>query len=90
MTQLLEKDKRRRLGARRDAEEIKEHEFFRSINWTDLESKSISPPFNPNVVSSFSSLESQTLFHYDRYGVEKNDDTFLLRDLDYKYFLISK
>jgi hypothetical protein len=33
-----------------DAEELKRHEFFKPINWTDLESKNIPPPFNPNVV----------------------------------------
>lgn len=50
MFQLLQKDKRKRLGAIEDAEEIKRHDFFKPINWTDLESKNIPPPFNPNVV----------------------------------------
>lgn len=52
--QLLQKNKEDRLGSTNDAEEIKSHEFFRSINWVDLENKRIKPPFNPNVVSSLS------------------------------------
>lgn len=49
LTQLLEKDKKKRLGSKRDADEIREHDFFRSVNWADLEKKNILPPFNPNV-----------------------------------------
>lgn len=30
--------------------EVKEHEFFSSINWYDLEQKRLPPPFNPSVV----------------------------------------
>lgn len=30
--------------------EVKEHEFFSSINWDDLEQKRLPPPFNPSVV----------------------------------------
>ncbi|XP_054721932.1 LOW QUALITY PROTEIN: serine/threonine-protein kinase Sgk2-like [Uloborus diversus] len=46
---LLQKDKTKRLGRERDVEEIKEHDFFRAINWNDLEAKQIPPPYNPNV-----------------------------------------
>lgn len=34
--------------------EIKNHIFFSPINWDDLNAKKITPPFNPNVVRSFS------------------------------------
>ncbi|XP_035214680.1 serine/threonine-protein kinase Sgk2-like isoform X2 [Stegodyphus dumicola] len=46
---LLQKDKTKRLGAVRDVDDIKSHEFFRVINWNDLEAKSVPPPYNPNV-----------------------------------------
>ncbi|RWS06273.1 serine/threonine-protein kinase Sgk1-like protein, partial [Dinothrombium tinctorium] len=49
---LLQKDKRKRLGAFGDAQAVKAHEFFQLINWYDLETKNISPPFNPNVKGS--------------------------------------
>lgn len=37
--------------------EIKNHIFFSPINWDDLNAKKITPPFNPNVVSSFLMLQ---------------------------------
>ncbi|XP_067138596.1 serine/threonine-protein kinase Sgk2-like [Centruroides vittatus] len=50
---LLQKDKSKRLGSREDIEEVKLHEFFRPINWVELEAKAIPPPFNPNVRDCF-------------------------------------
>uniref|UniRef100_G3NRQ9 Serine/threonine-protein kinase Sgk1 n=1 Tax=Gasterosteus aculeatus aculeatus TaxID=481459 RepID=G3NRQ9_GASAC len=46
---LLQKDQHRRLGAIADFLEIKNHAFFSSINWDDLDHKRITPPYNPNV-----------------------------------------
>nr|GMD73767.1 serine/threonine-protein kinase UCNL-like [Ipomoea batatas] len=44
---LLEKDPTRRLGYRRGASEIKEHEFFRGLRW-DLLTEVVRPPFLPS------------------------------------------
>ncbi|OIS96359.1 PREDICTED: serine/threonine-protein kinase UCNL-like [Nicotiana attenuata] len=44
---LLEKDPTRRLGYRRGALEIKEHEFFRGLKW-DLLTEVVRPPFLPS------------------------------------------
>ncbi|XP_028925918.1 serine/threonine-protein kinase Sgk2 isoform X1 [Ornithorhynchus anatinus] len=46
---LLHKDQKRRLGAKMDFLEIKNHVFFSPINWDDLFHKRLTPPFNPNV-----------------------------------------
>ncbi|KAL7985500.1 hypothetical protein Chor_004070 [Crotalus horridus] len=46
---LLHKDQKKRLGAKTDFLEIKNHMFFAPINWDDLYSKKITPPFDPNV-----------------------------------------
>ncbi|KAK7488522.1 hypothetical protein BaRGS_00020307, partial [Batillaria attramentaria] len=46
---LLEKDKEKRLGAKRDFEEVRQHDFFADIDWDDLYNKRIQPPYNPNV-----------------------------------------
>lgn len=35
----------------RDADELKEHPFFSTINWEDVELKKIAPPINPLVKS---------------------------------------
>lgn len=45
---LLERSPKRRLGSgQTDAEEIKQHAFFKDINFLDLYHKRISPPFKP-------------------------------------------
>ena len=42
---LLQKDPRKRLGGgNRDALEIKEHPYFRDVNWDDVYNKRIRPP----------------------------------------------
>jgi len=47
---LLERDPSRRLGAGPDdAEEIKRHPFFASINWTDLFERRVEPPTKPHL-----------------------------------------
>ncbi|XP_012704789.2 serine/threonine-protein kinase Sgk2b isoform X1 [Fundulus heteroclitus] len=48
---LLERNISKRLGQRRDVEELKEHRFFASINWDDLVARKVTPPFVPKVTS---------------------------------------
>lgn len=48
---LLQKDRQMRLGAgEKDFDAVKGHDFFQNINWTDLYSRKIKPPYNPSVV----------------------------------------
>ncbi|KZV64842.1 Pkinase-domain-containing protein [Peniophora sp. CONT] len=48
---LLNRNPKHRLGAQRDAEELKEHPFFKNIDWVALGKKQVTPPFKPNVES---------------------------------------
>lgn len=48
--QLLQKEKDKRLGAKGDAESVKAHPFFATINWSLLEKKKIAPPYVPPLV----------------------------------------
>ncbi|CAG8554242.1 1959_t:CDS:2 [Paraglomus occultum] len=48
---LLARNPGHRLGTHHDAEEIKNHPFFASIDWEALCNKQVSPPFKPNVSS---------------------------------------
>jgi serine/threonine protein kinase len=48
---LLNRNPKHRLGAVRDAEELKEHTFFATIDWKSLSLKQITPPFKPVVES---------------------------------------
>ena len=48
--QLLERDPAERLGCIEDREPIRQHPFFREINWTMLEARKLTPPYKPKVV----------------------------------------
>jgi len=48
MTGLLKRNPEERLGCH-SIEEIKNHPFFKSINWKKLVKKEITPPFKPQV-----------------------------------------
>jgi protein-serine/threonine kinase len=46
---LLNRNPKHRLGAKRDAEELKEHVFFADTNWDDMMNKRVIPPFKPKL-----------------------------------------
>ncbi|KIJ70321.1 hypothetical protein HYDPIDRAFT_105029 [Hydnomerulius pinastri MD-312] len=48
---LLNRNPKHRLGAQRDAAELKEHAFFATIDWKALSMKQVTPPFKPVVES---------------------------------------
>ncbi|PWZ01406.1 kinase-like protein [Testicularia cyperi] len=48
---LLNRNPRHRLGAQRDAQDLKEHPFFKDIDFEALAKKQITPPFKPLVES---------------------------------------
>ncbi|KAI0053026.1 Pkinase-domain-containing protein [Auriscalpium vulgare] len=48
---LLNRNPKHRLGAQRDAEELKEHPYFKTIDWDALARKQVTPPFKPVVES---------------------------------------
>ncbi|CRH02885.1 rac-beta serine/threonine protein kinase, putative [Plasmodium relictum] len=48
LKKLFEKNPNKRLGSGvTDAEEIKRHPFFKSVNWDDVLNKKVKPPFKP-------------------------------------------
>jgi serine/threonine protein kinase len=49
LTRLLRKEPKKRLGANmpKDLQTIKNHRFFRKINWKKLESRELAPPIQP-------------------------------------------
>ncbi|KAL8295298.1 hypothetical protein RB597_008609 [Gaeumannomyces tritici] len=48
---LLNRNPRHRLGATNDAEELKQHPFFKDVDWDALQKRLISPPFKPKLKS---------------------------------------
>ncbi|KAL5508217.1 SCH9_2 [Sanghuangporus vaninii] len=54
---LLNRNPKHRLGAQHDADELKEHAFFKTIDWKALAAKQVTPPFIP-VVESDESVDN--------------------------------
>lgn len=48
---LLNRNPKHRLGALKDARELKEHPFFHDVDWNLLKAKDIPPPFKPHLSS---------------------------------------
>jgi len=46
---LLNRNPKHRLGAKRDAEELKEHIFFADTDWNAMMNKMVTPPFKPKL-----------------------------------------
>jgi hypothetical protein len=46
---MLQKDRSKRMGAKRDFAEVKEHPFFLAIDWEKLLRREVKPPFSPRV-----------------------------------------
>ncbi|KLO11260.1 kinase-like protein [Schizopora paradoxa] len=67
---LLNRNPRHRLGAQRDCEELKEHPFFRTIDWKALAAKQVTPPFIPVVESD----ESTAYFDPEFTSADVNED----------------
>ncbi len=77
---LLEQDLTKRYGnLRAGVKDITGHRFFKGVNWEDLLSKKITPPYIPKVksdddISNFSSYpDSDT----KAISLKKNEDPFL-------------
>ncbi|MBN3270684.1 PKN2 kinase, partial [Polyodon spathula] len=92
MRRLLRRNPERRLGSgERDAEDVKKQPFFRTVDWDDLLSKKMKPPFIPSIkgqedVSNFDeefTAEVPTLTppREPRVLTRKEQDCF--RDFDY-------
>uniref|UniRef100_A0A0B7AI39 protein kinase C n=1 Tax=Arion vulgaris TaxID=1028688 RepID=A0A0B7AI39_9EUPU len=92
MRRLLRRNPDRRLGSsERDAEDVKKQAFFRNVNWNDLLTKKVKPPFSPTVKNmedvsnfdeEFTSERAILTPPKDRRPLN-SDDQKLFRDFDY-------
>ncbi len=47
LEKLMEKDPKKRLGAKNDAEEVKTHPWFAGVDWQQMLDKRVKPPYVP-------------------------------------------
>lgn len=80
---LLQKDKNKRLGAKNDFQDIREHIFFNDLSWADLEAKKLSPPYNPDV------RDHMDLKHFDPEFVREPIPASLARSAAYGQISVS-
>jgi protein-serine/threonine kinase len=68
---LLKVDPKERLGSGpRDAEEIKEHEFFKGVNWKNVIDRKLKPPYRPHVRNDLD------FSNFDRTFIEEDPNSF--------------
>ncbi|KAK7095450.1 hypothetical protein V1264_006851 [Littorina saxatilis] len=88
----MRRNPQKRLGAsERDAEDVKRQSFFRNVNWHDLLTKKVKPPFTPTIrnmedVSNFDeefTQERPILTPPKERRPLNNDDQRLFRDFTY-------
>uniref|UniRef100_A0A672HY79 Protein kinase C n=1 Tax=Salarias fasciatus TaxID=181472 RepID=A0A672HY79_SALFA len=82
LEQLFERDPCRRLGV---IGKIREHPFFKSINWTALERREVEPPFRPKVksASDYSNFDREFLSEKPRLS---HGDKNLIESMDQNAF----
>jgi len=75
---LLNRNPKNRLGSQRDTQELKEHPFFKTIDWNALELKQVTPPFIPEVESD------ESVAHFDpEFTGMSLEDLGVLEDSDF-------
>lgn len=74
----MNRNPKHRLGAQRDAAELKEHPFFKTIDWHALSLKQVTPPFKPVVESD----ESTSNFDPEFTSADLRDAGVASMDLD--------
>jgi len=75
---LLNRNPKHRLGAIGDAEDLKQHAFFKTIDWKALSLKQVTPPFKPLVESDESTANFDPEFteaDLKEQGIDFDDET---------------
>eukprot|EP00360_Condylostoma_magnum_P000718 CAMPEP_0168314368 /NCGR_PEP_ID=MMETSP0210-20121227/7325_1 /TAXON_ID=40633 /ORGANISM="Condylostoma magnum, Strain COL2" /LENGTH=246 /DNA_ID=CAMNT_0008280763 /DNA_START=796 /DNA_END=1533 /DNA_ORIENTATION=- len=62
LKKLLNRNPSERLGYNRDAEEIKEHDYFRDIDWRSVMRRELRLPFPPRFQPTNSTIPPETVF----------------------------
>ncbi|KAH0786081.1 AGC family protein kinase [Histomonas meleagridis] len=73
---LLNRDNKKRIGSGpTDAEEIKQHPFFKGLNWENVLEKKTRPQWVPSIVDSFDTSNFDCKFTSECTGISADDTT---------------
>lgn len=69
---MIQPDEKSRLGSKFGAQEVKEHVFFRAVDWAKVDRLELTPPFKPKVKSA------QDVANFDKTFVDQTPvDSFV-------------
>ncbi|KAH0787512.1 AGC family protein kinase [Histomonas meleagridis] len=77
LTALLQKSPENRLGSKGDFEEIKQHEFFKGINFDDVYNKRIKPEYVPKIKNEMDTSHFEPEFTSEHPAVSLEEETLL-------------
>ena len=86
LTKLLIKDPKKRIGINNDKTDLKNHAFFKDINWEDIALKKIKPPIDMFNIRDEYNLNKKITFN----DVDYNDNNYNLRRVNGFSFIKSE
>ena len=75
LKKLLNKDPKKRIGVNNDKSDLKNHEFFKDINWEDIALKKINPPIEMVNVRDEYNLNKKVKFD----DIDYNDENYNIK-----------
>ncbi|XP_072401414.1 uncharacterized protein [Diabrotica undecimpunctata] len=87
LTKLLEKDQSKRLGTRFSPHGlIRDHNFFRHLDWNALEARQLEPPFKPNLRHPLDTQYFDTNFTKEAVKITPITEVQILETIDQSQF----
>ena len=85
LKKMLDKDPKKRIGINNDKSDLKNHEFFKDINWDDIANKKINPPCDMvNVREEYDLIEKVEFNDIDytneNYNIKRVKDFSFIKD----------
>ena len=67
---MMDKDPKKRIGINNDKSDLKNHEFFKDINWEDIAQKKFTPPVDMVNIKEEYNLKEKIVFNDTDYIIE--------------------
>ena len=70
LKKMMDKDPKKRIGINNDKSDLKNHEFFKDINWEEIAQKKITPPVDMVNIKEEYNLKEKIVFNDTDYTIE--------------------